>query len=108
MALFLPQKKLIDVFTYVRYYARRRFFMDTTNITNARSNLYTIVENCIKYNNRTAITTKEGNAVVISEEDYDSLIESLYLAGIPGVYEDIQAGIKENSKDLIEWKDIKK
>jgi PHD/YefM family antitoxin component YafN of YafNO toxin-antitoxin module len=82
--------------------------METTTITDARSELYKLAENCIKYNNRTSITTKNGNVILMSEDDYNSLIESLYLAGIPGVYEDIQEGIKTLESEMTEWKKIKK
>jgi antitoxin YefM len=82
--------------------------MDTTSITNARKELYKIVDNCVKYNNRTLLTTKEGNAILLSEEDYNSLIESLYLAGIPGVYEDIEQGIATPESEMIPWEKIKR
>jgi antitoxin YefM len=82
--------------------------MDSTTITNARSELYKIVENCLKYNNRTTITTKDGNAILMSEDDYNSLIESLYLAGIPGVYEDVQEGIKTPESEMTAWEKVKK
>jgi Antitoxin of toxin-antitoxin stability system len=82
--------------------------METTTITSARKELYKIVENCIKYNNRTVVTTKEGNAILLSEEDYNSLIESLYLAGIPGVYEDIEKGIATPESEMVAWDKVKR
>jgi PHD/YefM family antitoxin component YafN of YafNO toxin-antitoxin module len=49
------------------------------------------------------ISTKEGNVVLLSEDDYRSLIESLHLAGVKGVFEDIEEAVKtptsEFSKD---------
>ena len=52
------------------------------------------------------INTKEGNVIMMSEEDYNSLIESLYLAGIPGMYESIVEGANTKLEDCekIEWK----
>ena len=64
------------------------------NISNARSELYKLASSCIKYNDVVNISTKEGNVILISEDDYNSLIESLYLAGIKGVYEDIEEAVK--------------
>ena len=64
--------------------------MVNVNISNARSELYKLANSCIKYNDVINISTKEGNVILLSEEDYRSLIESLYLAGIKGVYEDIE------------------
>ncbi len=63
------------------------------NITNARVDLYKLASSCIKYNNIININTKEGNVIMMSEEDYNSLIESLYLAGISGMYESIVEGV---------------
>ena len=80
--------------------------MMNTNITNARAELYKLASSCIKYNNVININTKEGNVIMMSEEDYNSLMESLYLAGIPGMYESIVEGVNTNLEDCekIEWK----
>ena len=80
--------------------------MMNTNITNARSELYKLASSCIKYNNVININTKEGNVIMMSEEDYNSLMESLYLAGIPGMYESIVKGVntKLENCEKIEWK----
>lgn len=80
--------------------------MQNTNITSARTELFKLAESCIKYNNIININTKNGNVIMLSEEDYNSLIESLYLAGIPGMYESIIEGANtplENC-EKIEWK----
>lgn len=76
------------------------------NITNARSELYKLASSCIKYNNIVNINTKEGNVILMSEEDYNNLVESLYLAGIPGIYESIEEGVKTPIEDCekIKWK----
>ena len=80
--------------------------MMNTNITNARAELYKLASSCIKYNNVININTKEGNVIMMSEEDYNSLMESLYLAGIPGMYESIveEANTKLENCEKIEWK----
>ena len=51
--------------------------MYNTNITNFRKNLFTIMEQTVKYNEPDNVSTKDGNAVLISEEDYNSLAETL-------------------------------
>ena len=68
--------------------------MINLNISNARDKLYNLASSCIKYNDVVNISTKEGNVVLLSEDDYRSLIESLYLAGVKGVYEDIEEAVK--------------
>ena len=53
--------------------------MTTTNITNFRKNAFNYVEQTIRYNEPLNISTKAGNAVVLSEEDYRGMIETLNL-----------------------------
>ena len=43
--------------------------MMNINITNARAELYKLASSCIKYNNIVNINTKEGNVIMMSEED---------------------------------------
>ena len=81
--------------------------MVTTNITKAREELYKLSNSCLKYNDVINITTKDGNVIMLSEDEYRSLLESLYLAGIKGVYEDIEEAVKTPSEELIKdppWK----
>ena len=50
--------------------------MKNTNITNFRKDIYELLEQTIKYNEPINISTKNGNAVVLSEEDYNNLMET--------------------------------
>ena len=68
--------------------------MDTTTITNFRKNIYGYVENTVLYNEPVSIITKNGNAVLISEEDYNNLMETLYLTSIPGMREKLIEGLQ--------------
>ena len=77
--------------------------MMNINITNARAELFKLASSCIKYNNVININTKEGNVIMLSEEDYNNLIETLYLAGIPNLLESIIEGV---NTPLEEWKKI--
>ena len=81
--------------------------MVNINISNARTELYKLASSCIKYNDVVNISTKEGNVILLSEDDYKSLIESLYLAGIKGVYESIEEVVNTPTGELIKdppWK----
>jgi PHD/YefM family antitoxin component YafN of YafNO toxin-antitoxin module len=80
--------------------------MLNTNITNARTDLFKLASSCIKYNNVININTKEGNVIMMSEEDYNNLMESLYLAGIPGLYESIAEGVNTPIEECepVKWK----
>lgn len=80
--------------------------MTTVNITNARQELFKLAQSCIKFNDRINVSTKDGNFIMLSEEDYNNLLESLYLANIPGMYESIQEGVKTplDECEKLEWK----
>ena len=75
--------------------------MLNTNITNFRKNIFGILEQTIKYNEPVNISTKSGNAVIISEEDYNGLMETLYLSSIPNMKEKIIDGINTPLNECI-------
>lgn len=99
------------MFTYDKTYdiilVKGESIMVNLNISNARTDLYKLASSCIKYNDVINISTKDGNVIMLSEDDYNSLIESLYLAGIKNVYEDIEEAIKTPTSEFIKdppWK----
>lgn len=63
--------------------------MTNTNITSFRKDIYNLLEQTIKYNEPLNISTKNGNAVVLSEEDYNNIMETLYIMSIPGLKDEI-------------------
>lgn len=75
--------------------------MQNTNISNFRKNIFSYMENTIKHNEPVNISTKEGNAVILSEEDYNSLMETLYLITIPGMRETIIEGLNTPIEECI-------
>lgn len=82
--------------------------MINTNATNFRKNMFSILEKTIKYNEPVNISTKEGNAVLLSEEEYNGLMETLYLSSIPSMKEEIIEGMNIPveeciSSDKVEW-----
>ena len=82
--------------------------MSTINITNARKNLYRLVENVNRYNEPTLIVGKKGNAVLLSEDDWNAIQETLYLNSIEGMAESITDGMETTvedciSENLVEW-----
>lgn len=66
--------------------------MSTINITNARKDLYKLVENVNNYSDPTLIVGKNGNAVLISEDDYRALQETIFLNNIPEMAKSIIKG----------------
>lgn len=57
----------------------------TLTATALRNNIYEVLNNTVKYNDVVSVTTKEGTAIIISEEDYRALLETMYLNSIPGL-----------------------
>ncbi len=80
--------------------------MTTTTVTNFRKNIFSIVENTVRFNEPVAITTKDGNAVMISEEDYNGLMETLYLSSIPGMKEKLIGGLNTPLSDTVSEEDV--
>ena len=64
--------------------------MSTINITNARANLYKLVSDVnVGFNPITIVNNKGKNAVLISEDEWKNIEETLYLASIPGLVDNI-------------------
>ena len=72
--------------------------MTNTNATALRNNLFGMLSNTIKYNETINVNTKEGNAVIISEEEYNGMIATLELSTDKELRDKILAG-KEASLD---------
>lgn len=82
--------------------------MVNTNITNFRKNIFGLLEQTIKYNEPVNISTKEGNAVIISEEDYNGLMETLHLCSVPDMKEKVVEGLNTPlneclTENEVEW-----
>jgi len=80
--------------------------MTTINITTARKNLYTLVQGVKDNNDPVHITGKKASAILVSEEDWRSVQETLHLVSIPGMRESIMQGLKEpveNLSDKLDW-----
>ena len=74
--------------------------MSTINITNARQNLFQLVSDVnIGFNPITIVNNKGKNAVLISEDEWKNIEETLYLSSIPGMVDNINE-IRENE----DWK----
>jgi prevent-host-death family protein len=80
--------------------------MTTLNATDARSNLYKLIDETASTHEPILITGKRTNAVLLSESDWKAINETLYLLSIPGMRESIKDGmsedISESSKEL-DW-----
>lgn len=64
--------------------------MSTINITNARQNLFQLVSDVnVGFNPITIVNNKGKNAVLISEDEWKNIEETLYLSSIPGMVDNI-------------------
>ncbi|BDF57482.1 hypothetical protein CE91St36_02990 [Christensenellaceae bacterium] len=72
--------------------------MEAINITKARQNLYKLVKDTNESHAPIQILGKDGNAVLLSEDDWRAIQETLYLYSVPGLVE----GIKESENEPIE------
>ena len=82
--------------------------MIATNITSFRKNVFSLLEQTIKYNEPLSINTKAGNAIVLSEEDYNGMIETIYLMSVPTMKEKLLEGKRTSlseciSENEVEW-----
>ncbi len=81
--------------------------MTNTNITNFRKDIYKLLEQTIKFNEPINITTKDGNAVVISEEDYNSIMETLYITSIPSLKDEVISRTKDSEDKYVDESEVK-
>ena len=80
--------------------------MTTTTINNFRKIVYSMVENTVRFNEPVTITTKDGNAVMISEEEYLGLIETLYLTSVPGMKEKLVEGLNTPLTETVSEEEV--
>lgn len=77
--------------------------MSTINITTARANLFKLVADVnVGFNPITIVNNKGKNAVLISEEEWKNIEETLYLSSIPGYVENLN-NIRNNEV----WEDAR-
>ena len=77
--------------------------MSTINITNARQNLFQLVADVnVGFNPITIVNNKGKNAVLISEDDWKNIEETLYLSNIPGYVDDIKKADNEEDWQVAE------
>ncbi len=78
--------------------------MTILNASDARANLYRLIDQANESHEPVIISGKRNNAVLLSEEDWNSIQETLYLTSIPGMRESIIEGMQEplseSSKEL--------
>ena len=80
--------------------------MTTITVTEARANLFRLLDEVASTHEPILITGKRGNAVLIAEEDWRAIEETMYLLNVPGMRDSIVEGMKaplEDFSDEVEW-----
>ena len=80
--------------------------MTNTNVTNFRKNLFEYINQAVEFNDVINVNTKKGNAIVMSEEEYNSLIETLRLTSNPEFVKEIKDSLQEPLDDMVSAKDL--
>lgn len=69
--------------------------MTTLTASEARANLYRLMDQAAQSHRPILISGKRSNAVLVAEEDWAAIQETLFLLSIPGMRESIKAGMAE-------------
>jgi antitoxin YefM len=80
--------------------------MSTLTATEARKRLYTLVDDVAESHDPIQIVGKRNSAVLVSEEDWRAIQETLYLSSIPKMRESIRKGLKtpvEECEEELDW-----
>lgn len=76
--------------------------MKTITASKARETLYRLLDEAASSHEPIQITGKRNNVVLISEEDWNSVQETLFLLSIPGMRESIREGMETPLEDTSE------
>ena len=80
--------------------------MSTLSASEARANLYRLIDEAAANHEPIRITGKRNNAVLVSEDDWAAVQETLYLLSIPGMRESIRERLEtpaDQLDDKLEW-----
>lgn len=75
--------------------------MINMNATNLRKNLFSVLEQAVKFSEPVNVSTKDGNAIILNEKDYNSLMETLYVMSDPDIRERIKEAEESPLSDCI-------
>ena len=76
--------------------------MSSISATEARKRLYALIDEVGDSHEPVQITGKRGNAVLLSEADWNAIQETLHLVSIPGMRESILEGLATPAEELSE------
>jgi prevent-host-death family protein len=80
--------------------------MTTVTASEARAKLYRLIDDATSAHEPILITGKRNNAVLVSEEDWAAIQETLHLLSVPGMRESIIEGLKtpiDHCDETLNW-----
>ena len=80
--------------------------MTAITASEARANLYRLIDEAASSHQPLLISGKRNKAVLISEEDWDAIQETLFLLSVPGMRESIREGMETPADDCstdLDW-----
>lgn len=82
--------------------------MTNVNVTNFRKNMFGYINQAVEWGDVINVSTKNGNAIIMSEDDYRGLMETLYLSSNPKLKQVITEGMATPLEecipsDEVEW-----
>jgi prevent-host-death family protein len=76
--------------------------MTTVSASEARKRLYTLVDEVRETHVPVQIVGKRNSAILVSEEDWRAIEETIYLSSIPGMRDSIKRGLKTPVEECVE------
>jgi len=76
--------------------------MDTMNASEAREKLYRLLDDTAAAHEPVLITGPRSNAVLVGEEDWNAIQETLHLLSVPGMRESIREGLETPVEECAE------
>jgi prevent-host-death family protein len=76
--------------------------MKTITATEARKKLYRLIDEVAVSSESVQITGRRSNAVLISEDDWRALQETVYLTSVPGMSDSIREGMQTPLEECVE------
>ena len=80
--------------------------MNTLTASEARANLYRLMDQAAESHQPIVISGKRSNAVLVSEEDWAAIQETLFLLSVPDMRESIRDGLAEPAESCateLDW-----
>lgn len=80
--------------------------MISLSVTDARLDFFNIVK-AVQNGDAVTITSKDGNAVLVSEDEWNGVWETLFFLSIPGMLKSLLDSANENVSKMERWEEIR-